>query len=129
MNKKEILEKLENDINYIPTLEELEFIKGSSFSCGLAPIFKIVLKVHDKNNREIIEKIEEKTKESRPSGLFELYSELQAYGCCNSYNEARIYYVAYTLAEENINFKIEGYEYKEKLSFKIKEINRLKKNK
>lgn len=124
MNKKEIIKKLENDIDYIPSKEELDFIKGSSFSCGLSPVFKIVLKVHDKNNREIIKKIEKKTKDIRPYGLFELYSELQAYGYCSSYSEARIYYVAYTLAE-HIDFKIEGFEYKEKLDFKIKEINRL----
>lgn len=39
-------------------------------------------------------------------GIYDLYDSLSLNGSCSSYDKSRIYYVAYTLAIENIDFKI-----------------------
>ncbi len=45
---------------------------------------------------------------SRPeaTGTYELYDQLYVNRYCRSYSKTRIYYVAYTLASNNIDFKI-----------------------
>lgn len=40
------------------------------------------------------------------SGTYELYDQLYVNRYCRSYSKTRIYYVAYTLASNNIDFKI-----------------------
>lgn len=39
-------------------------------------------------------------------GTHELYDQLYVNRYCNSYSKSRIYYVAYTLAKHDIDFKI-----------------------
>jgi len=39
-------------------------------------------------------------------GTRELYDQLYVNRYCNSYNKVRIYYVAYTLAKNDVDFKI-----------------------
>ena len=60
---------------------------------------------YDKN---LIEKIQQEHKE-KVQGIYELYDNLYMVGYCESYNKARIYYVGYTLADNNIEFEIEGW--------------------
>lgn len=58
-------------------------------------------------NKNLIEKIQQQHKDAIP-GIYGLYHELCAFTKCESYSRERIYYVAYTLAKNNIDFKIEG---------------------
>lgn len=58
-------------------------------------------------DKKLIEKIQRESME-QVEGIFELYDSLYMNGYCESYNKARIYYVGYTLAANNIDFKIEG---------------------
>lgn len=68
-------------------------------------IYKIkLIGNYDKN---LIEKIQIEHKE-KVQGIYEIYDNLYSVGYCESYSKDRIYYVAYTLAEKNIDFKIEG---------------------
>lgn len=43
--------------------------------------------------------LEEKTFDSRPCGMTELFAELAQLGHCKSCNASRIYYLAYLLSE------------------------------
>lgn len=43
-------------------------------------------------------------------GTYELYDSLYLTKYCRSYNKTRIYYVAYTLAKNNIDFKISEFD-------------------
>lgn len=43
-------------------------------------------------------------------GIYELYDSLYLNKYCNSYNKARAYYIAYTLADNNIDFTIKRTE-------------------
>lgn len=43
-------------------------------------------------------------------GIFELYDELAITGACESYSKPHIYYVAYTLADDRIDFAIKEVE-------------------
>lgn len=121
--KKEfIVAKIENDVNYIPTLEELRLV-GTNFTVGEATIFKLILKnIEDK---KVIPSIKEKTKNTRPYGLYELYDQLEVLGYCKSYSDTNIFYVAYTLAVEEITVTLKGFDYRDQLEKKIKAIQEL----
>lgn len=56
---------------------------------------------------KIIEQIQKEVYD-RPeaSGTYELYNQLYINRYCTSYSKTRIYYIAYTLAKNNIDFKI-----------------------
>ena len=58
-------------------------------------------------DKELIEKIQQEHKE-QVEGIYEIYDNLYVLGYCESYCKDRIYYVAYTLAKNNIEFKIDG---------------------
>lgn len=45
--------------------------------------------------------------QGKVEGIYEIYDGLYLSGHCDSYNKARAYYVAYTLAIKNIDFVIE----------------------
>ena len=68
-------------------------------------IYKI--KILGSYDKELIEKIQQQHKD-KVEGIYEIYDSLYINGYCESYNKARIYYVSYTLADNNIDFKIEG---------------------
>ncbi len=68
-------------------------------------IYKI--KLIGEYDKSLIENIQREHKE-QVEGIYELYDSLYINGYCESYNKARIYYVGYTLADNNIDFKIEG---------------------
>lgn len=53
-----------------------------------------------------IEKIENMTKDKRPDGMYELFWDLIQNGNASSYNESRIYYLAYLLTSNNIKVKL-----------------------
>lgn len=44
---------------------------------------------------------------NKVEGISEIYQALQVSGHCTTHNKTRGYYVAYTLADNNINFTIE----------------------
>lgn len=56
-------------------------------------------------DKELIESIKQQHKEQL-EGIYELYDSLYVVGYCESYNKARIYYVGYTLAANNIDFTL-----------------------
>lgn len=58
-------------------------------------------------DKSLIEKIQRESME-QVEGIYELYDNLYMVGYTESYNKARIYYVAYTLAKNNIDFTVEG---------------------
>lgn len=122
MKKEEILNKIQSDVEYIPTLEELKLI-GKNFSLGESPIFKLILM--DSADKKLINGIEKETKKERPGGLMELFQCLEVHGYCRSYKDSRIFYLAYILAEKGIEVNIEGLEYRNKLYKQIKAINEL----
>ena len=68
-------------------------------------IYKI--KILGSYDKELIEKIQQQHKD-KVEGISELYDNLYMVGYTESYNKARIYYVAYTLAKNNIDFTVEG---------------------
>lgn len=125
MNKQEILNKIDTDMDYIPSLDEYRLIANDDFTIGEAPIFTLTLS--DMNCLSKIADIEKETRDNRPEDLYELYSQLSAYGYCKSYREDRIYYIAYTLAQKKINFEISGMEYKMQLDKKRRALTDLKK--
>lgn len=47
------------------------------------------------------------TRDKRPDGLKELFTELAEKGCCKSYSTSRIYYLAYLLSENYPGLKFE----------------------
>jgi len=57
---------------------------------------------------KLVEQIQKEVchKPESESGIYELYDQLYANRYCNSYSKSRIYYVAYTLAKHDIDFKI-----------------------
>ena len=55
-------------------------------------------------DKELIESIKHEHKEE-VEGIYELYDLLYLNGLCDSYCKDRIYYVGYTLAKNNIDFK------------------------
>ena len=59
----------------------------------------------DEYDKELINKIQ-KEHADKVSGIYELYDQLYVLGYCQSYSDSRIYYVAYTLAKNNIKVKI-----------------------
>ncbi len=67
-------------------------------------IYKIRLGEYDK---DLIESIQDEHTEL-VEGIYELYDSLYVNGFCESYSRARIHYVAYTLAKNNIDFEIMG---------------------
>lgn len=121
-DKENILYKLKNDLNYIPTLSDLKLV-GEIFTIGEAPIFKI--RLQDLKDKKLISNIEKEASNIRPGGLLELYQQLELYGECSSYSEANIYYVCYTLANNNIIFDLEGFKYRNKLFKKAEKIRKL----
>lgn len=126
MNKQEILNKIDTDVDYIPSLDEYRLIANIDFTIGEAPIFTLTLSDPEFSMSKITD-IEKDTRNTRPEGLHELYGQLSTYGYCNSYKEDRIYYVAHTLAQKNINFEITGVEYRIKLQKKQKALADLRK--
>ncbi|MGU9539604.1 hypothetical protein ACQX0N_11630 [Clostridium tepidum] len=68
------------------------------------------LKLKNLIDRHKIAKIEETTEDSRPEGMKELFWQLERDGYCRSYADDRIYYLAYLLAKEKIDIKIEEVE-------------------
>lgn len=125
MKKEEILLKIKNDIDYIPSLEEYKLIANEEFSIGESPLFTITL-INSKD-KSLIAEVESQTNKSRPDGLYELYCQLEVNGYCRTYGEERIYYVAYTLAQKKIDFMISGLDYKFKLKKKLLALNELEK--
>ena len=63
------------------------------------------LKLKEKADKELLEKIKREHIEIK-EGIYELYDNLIVLGYTESYNKARIYYVAYTLADKGIDFII-----------------------
>lgn len=61
-------------------------------------------------DKKKIDNLEIKSRNIRPSGMLELFWELAGQGYCRSYAEDRIYYLAYLLAKEKIDIKIEEVE-------------------
>lgn len=57
----------------------------------------------DKNK---LEKIEQDSKETRLEGMFELFCDLVKTGKTASYDESRIYYLAYLLTKEGIEVRL-----------------------
>ena len=68
-------------------------------------IYKI--KILGSYDKELIESIKQEHKDKQ-EGVYEIYDNLYVVGNSESYCKDRIYYVAYTLAKNNIEFKIEG---------------------
>ena len=66
-------------------------------------IYKISLIGH--YNKKQIEKIQQEHKEVQ-EGIYEIYDNLYVAGYSESYCKDRIYYVAYTLAKNNIDFEL-----------------------
>lgn len=56
--------------------------------------------------------VEVGTREARPLGMMELFTELAQKGCCESYNTGRIYFMAYLLAENypGLQFEVKEVE-------------------
>lgn len=123
MDRKEILYKIQNDIDFIPTIEEIELIGTSQFSIGSTPIFK--LNLMDQQDKTKINDIKKATSGNVPEGLHELYNQLEAQGYCESYSDSKIFYLAYILAEAKIDINIEGLEYRNKLKVKSNAIQRV----
>lgn len=63
------------------------------------------LKLKEKADKELLEKIKREHIEKK-EGIYELYDNLIVLGYTESYTKARIYYVAYTLADNGIDFII-----------------------
>ena len=58
-------------------------------------------------NNKLIEQIQKEVyNKPEAEGTCELYDQLYVNRYCNSYNKVRIYYVAYTLAKNDVDFKI-----------------------
>ena len=67
------------------------------------------IRITEKLNKEvksIIEDIRVAPSPMTVEGIDELYYSLYINGYCTSYNLSRIYYVAYTLASEHVEFEI-----------------------
>lgn len=60
-------------------------------------------------NKELIEKIQSEHQDFL-EGIHDLYDSLHMNSYCRSYTKARIFYVGYTLAANNINFKLNEFE-------------------
>ena len=67
-------------------------------------IYKI--KIIGEYDKKEIEKIQNKYYK-KVDGIYEIYTILYMYGYGESYCKDRIYYIGYTLAKHNIDFKIE----------------------
>lgn len=65
------------------------------------------IKIIDDYDKKLIEKMQREHMD-QVEGIYELYDSLYINEYCESYNKARIYYVGYTLAKNNIEFEIEG---------------------
>lgn len=113
-----IVNRLNNDIDYIPTYEEYLLVSDMNLLVGESPIYTLELVNH--NDATKLNKIEKSTLNSRPVGMKELFCSLESDKSCSSYSESRIYYMAYLLACENILVNISGQEYRNKQLKKVK---------
>lgn len=121
MNERnEIAQRVLNDINYIPSLDELRIL-GHDFSIGASPVFTLTLHSNFQSTYEAQYKLISK---NCIHGTSELYSQLLS-GKCDTYSEERLFFVAYELSKYNITFDLSGFEYRNKLNKKFAEIDRL----
>lgn len=68
-------------------------------------MFRLIIKGNC--DSKLVEQIQKEVyNKPEAEGTYELYDQLYVNRYCNSYSKSRIYYVAYTLAKNNIDFKI-----------------------
>lgn len=65
------------------------------------------LTITKKFSAKKILKVEINTRNNRPDGMMELFTELAQKGCCKSYTATRIYYLAYLLSYHYPELKFE----------------------
>lgn len=119
-----VLYNTKYNIDYIPTIEEYKLLveKGytqeSTFSLGVPPLF--ILSISEDTDKDVIAKIEALTQGERIDGLDDMLDRLRVANITDSYEEYKVYYLAYLLAAEGILVRIEGQDYRDKLNNKKK---------
>lgn len=126
-----LLHNTKFNIDFIPTFDEYKLLvekgytENGTLSLGVPPLF--ILKVPEGSDRDMIAKIEALTRNERIDGLDEMFVRLLESYTTDSYEDYKIYYLAYLLAAEGIEVHIEGQEYRDKLKIKKQVIHSYKK--
>lgn len=120
---EKIMNRLKNDIDYIPSFEEYLLVSNMDFCIDEIPL-TLELVSHDDVSK--LKELEKNTQNNRPGGMKELFYSLEMNKSCSSSSENRIYYLAYLLACEDILVNISGQEQRIKQFKKIKALQEYK---
>ncbi len=117
-----ILHNTKSNIDFIPSFKEYKLLvekgytKDETFTLGVPPLF--ILNIPESTDKNKIAEIETLTRGERIDGLDDMFDRLLEGSTTDSYEDYKIYYLAYLLAAEGIEVHIEGQEYRDKLNKK-----------
>ncbi len=121
-----ILNNTKFNIDFIPTFEEYQLLveKGhtqdSTFNIGVPPLF--ILNIPDDTDKNAIAQIKALTQDDRIDGLDVMFDRLFESNTTDSYDEYKIYYMAFLLLSNGIEVNLQGQNYRNKLNNKKKVI-------
>lgn len=121
-----VLENTKLNIDFIPTFEEYRLLvdKGytqqDTFNLGIKPLY--VLNISEDADKERIAEIETTIQDCSIDGLNDMLHMLLESNTTDSYEEYKIYYLAYLLSLNDIKVWIKGQEYRDKFFLKVKTI-------